>query len=605
MKRTIPLLITALGGIVLVVAFFIPAFESWGEQASIWFDILAAIAFILGGGNLFKVHLKTISDRKKGWGFSAVTLGVFLLMLFLGLFKIGSQPSPSTEFHGESVVHFPLEWMPEFSVPGALRDTHASTVFPAPIQRQLRLADGQLYFRGWVDGSQGESLDGFDDQLAWRCSCEKLSEVAQPPLALRGKVRHLADHQKLAFQGVMSPEDERALAAVFPPRPEVTAALSQLATASRHVHTIQTSPPETFRVPVSLRGVVTATPTGLEITGPVSPDLRDQLARTACHYPLAKPLAAPARLALRQELESHGSALTEPQQTTFDRYCNSLWQIDLFIQVLEGTGAPKPGSKSSCELLAEQAAGVSDLQRDLPATGTLEPMSEEQKGLLLAFQNSPEMTASALLVSLKTASLSAPRLVAVESFVTQLPTIGDRNKALCIELLKAGPLAREQRDWLLAEARAQYAWRRAVGELYVQSHTVLYPWSGDYADGGTPFDWMYSWVLQPLMTTTFALLAFYVASAAFRAFRAKNLEATLLLGTALIILFRATMFAGSVQVPLPDGSLLGMDRIYAFVMSVFNTAGNRAIMIGIALGIASTSLKVLLGIDRSYLGSDD
>ena len=196
-------------------------------------------------------------------------------------------------------------------------------------------------------------------------------------------------------------------------------------------------------------------------------------------------------------------------------------------------------------------------------------------------------------------------MAAVESFQEQLPTIGDRNKALCIELLKAGPLAREQRDWLLADARAQYAWRRAVGDLSVQSHTVLYPWSGDYAEGGTPFDWMYTWVLQPLMTTTFALLAFYVASAAFRAFRAKNLEATLLLGTALIILFRATMFAGYVQMPLPDGSLLGMDRIYAFVMSVFNTAGNRAIMIGIALGIASTSLKVLLGIDRSYLGSDD
>jgi hypothetical protein len=38
-------------------------------------------------------------------------------------------------------------------------------------------------------------------------------------------------------------------------------------------------------------------------------------------------------------------------------------------------------------------------------------------------------------------------------------------------------------------------------------------------------------------------------------------------------------------------------------MQVFNTAGTRAIMIGIALGIASTSLKVLLGVDRSYLGS--
>ena len=39
-------------------------------------------------------------------------------------------------------------------------------------------------------------------------------------------------------------------------------------------------------------------------------------------------------------------------------------------------------------------------------------------------------------------------------------------------------------------------------------------------------------------------------------------------------------------------------------MSVLNTAGNRAIMIGIALGIVATSLKILLGMDRSYLGKD-
>ena len=121
MKRTIPLLITAFGGIVLVIAFFIPAFESWGEEASIWFDILAAIAFLLGGGNLFKVHLKAISDRKKGWGFSAVTLSAFLLMLVLGLLKFGSSPSPSTEFYGQSLVDFPLAWMPEYESSGALR----------------------------------------------------------------------------------------------------------------------------------------------------------------------------------------------------------------------------------------------------------------------------------------------------------------------------------------------------------------------------------------------------------------------------------------------------------------------------------------------------
>ena len=40
------------------------------------------------------------------------------------------------------------------------------------------------------------------------------------------------------------------------------------------------------------------------------------------------------------------------------------------------------------------------------------------------------------------------------------------------------------------------------------------------------------------------------------------------------------------------------------IMLVLNFAGNRAIMIGIALGIISTSLKVIIGLDRSYLGSD-
>lgn len=605
MKRTIPLLITAFGGIVLVIAFFIPAFESWGEEASIWFDILAAIAFILGGGNLFKVHLKTISDRKKGWGFSAVTLTAFLLMLAFGLFKFGSRPSPSTEFYGQSLVDFPLAWMPEYDSPGTLRPSEVRPAFPASIRRQLRIADGKIYFRGWASGAHTEALDRLDDQLAWRCSCERLGEVAQPPAELRGKVTHLADHDKLAFRGVMSPADEQGLRSLFANQPEALKAIDRLAEASRRKTTIATAPPASFQIPESLNNVVEVTSSSITMTGPVSADQRDELARAACHYPLAKPLGESARAAFVAELEQHGAPLTAPQKQALDRYFNGLWQMDLFIQVLAGTGAPRPGQKTSCELWEEQQKGVVELIRETPATGTLEPLTEEQRALLKSFEQTPEMTAVDMLANLKVAGLTSPRIAAVESFLGQIPTIGERNKAICIELLKAGPLSKPQRDWLLKDAREQYAWRQAVGTLFVQAHSVVYPWSGDYSEGGTPFDWIYTWVLQPLMTTTFALLAFYVASAAFRAFRAKNLEATLLLVTALIILFRATMFAGAVQVPLPDGSQVGMDRIYAFVMSVFNTAGNRAIMIGIALGIASTSLKVLLGIDRSYLGSDD
>ena len=57
---------------------------------------------------------------------------------------------------------------------------------------------------------------------------------------------------------------------------------------------------------------------------------------------------------------------------------------------------------------------------------------------------------------------------------------------------------------------------------------------------------------------------------------------------------------------LPGGwEWLSFDSMTNYIMSVFNLAGMRAITIGIALGVASTSLKVLLGVDRSYLGAGD
>jgi hypothetical protein len=132
-------------------------------------------------------------------------------------------------------------------------------------------------------------------------------------------------------------------------------------------------------------------------------------------------------------------------------------------------------------------------------------------------------------------------------------------------------------------------------------------WSGSYREIGSPFWWLYEYAFRPLTATMFAMLAFYVASAAFRAFRAKNIEATLLLLTAFIILLGRTYAGVWLTDWIPeDGPYSGLrfENLTVFIMSVFNTAGNRAIMIGIALGLASVSLKVILGVDRSYLGKE-
>jgi hypothetical protein len=131
-------------------------------------------------------------------------------------------------------------------------------------------------------------------------------------------------------------------------------------------------------------------------------------------------------------------------------------------------------------------------------------------------------------------------------------------------------------------------------------------WSGQYTEVGTAFWWIYEYTFVPLTATIFALLAFYVASAAFRAFRARNTEAVLLLATAFVILLGRTFAGVYLTSWLPDSlSGLRIENLSLEIMRVFATAGNRAIMIGVALGTAAVSLKILLGVDRSHLGSGE
>jgi hypothetical protein len=97
-----------------------------------------------------------------------------------------------------------------------------------------------------------------------------------------------------------------------------------------------------------------------------------------------------------------------------------------------------------------------------------------------------------------------------------------------------------------------------------------------------------------------------VASASYRAFRAKNAEATVLLASAFLVLLGRTFIGKLISFWVPlDRAGPDIPRLTEWIMNVPNLAGQRAIMIGIALGVVSTSLKLILGIERSYLGSDE
>lgn len=111
---------------------------------------------------------------------------------------------------------------------------------------------------------------------------------------------------------------------------------------------------------------------------------------------------------------------------------------------------------------------------------------------------------------------------------------------------------------------------------------------------GAYYTWVYNSVYTPLASTMFALLAFYIASAAFRAFRARNLEAGLLLGTAMIVMLG--------KAPIGGYLVDGLPHVVGWIMDVPNVAAKRAIFIGSALGAISTGLRVILGLERSHLG---
>ena len=172
-------------------------------------------------------------------------------------------------------------------------------------------------------------------------------------------------------------------------------------------------------------------------------------------------------------------------------------------------------------------------------------------------------------------------------------------------------------------------------------------WGAHVQTDGSLFQWMFKYIFSPLSATMFALLAFFVASASFRAFRARNLEASLLLIAGIIIMLGRVpvgslisswvimyIIAFSVGFgvnaytrnrnmalgwvlgsfglitglgftmgwPIDQPAIFYLPALQEWIYLVPNLAGSRAILIGIGLGIVATSLRYIFGLEKSYLG---
>ena len=156
------------------------------------------------------------------------------------------------------------------------------------------------------------------------------------------------------------------------------------------------------------------------------------------------------------------------------------------------------------------------------------------------------------------------------------------------------------------------------------------------------FSWMFNSLFYPLDATMFALLAFFVASASYRAFRIRNFEASLLLTAGVLVMigavpigayipswmfvfillsllfafisplfkskdilikaFLASCILLGISMFFWDPAFLNSKSILFWIIAYPTVAGKKAIMIGVALGIVATSLRIIFGKDKSFLG---
>ncbi|MGI6633149.1 MAG: hypothetical protein ACOX5M_08890 [Bacillota bacterium] len=110
------------------------------------------------------------------------------------------------------------------------------------------------------------------------------------------------------------------------------------------------------------------------------------------------------------------------------------------------------------------------------------------------------------------------------------------------------------------------------------------------------YTFIFDYINVPTGSAIFSLLAFYIGTAAYRAFRAKNAEAAILLLTGCIVMLG--------RVPIGAKILPFTAPATDWIMSVLNVGGQRGVMIAGAIGFIAVSLRIIVGLERRAYGGE-
>jgi len=112
--------------------------------------------------------------------------------------------------------------------------------------------------------------------------------------------------------------------------------------------------------------------------------------------------------------------------------------------------------------------------------------------------------------------------------------------------------------------------------------------------GSFIFGFLFDSILTPSGTAMTSLLAFFIVTAAYRSMRIRNIDSMVFLAVAVLLMM---MNAPIFQVIWPSTLSIG-----EWIIEVPQATGMRGILIGVAIGTIATGVRILIGLEKFYLG---
>ncbi len=117
--------------------------------------------------------------------------------------------------------------------------------------------------------------------------------------------------------------------------------------------------------------------------------------------------------------------------------------------------------------------------------------------------------------------------------------------------------------------------------------------------GSAWYDVLFNGGLAQLQASMFAMVAFYIVSAAYRAFRIRSAEAALMMIAAFLVMLGFVPFGIWLTSGLPASlSFLHLDIIRGWIMEIPNAAAQRGMAFGIGVGALAMGLRIWLSLER-------